>query len=305
MALTTRLNYSEIEIHNEIMSTDVYLFASSEKFSKKEIKKDLEQGIEMFRSFEKRFSRFIENNELFVFNNSANLTTSGDLFEMLVLCKKFYKKTNGFFNPTIINTLINSGYSKNVQMLNDKIFSMDEILVDEKSKQISKPIDLNIDLGGIGKSFIVKRVSEFLSIKYDNYCVNAGGDMYLSGKDTLNNYPYWAIRIEDLETPTLIVRNKGICTSGINRRKWVLNGQAKNHLIDPFKMDSVQNEIVTATVVSSDVVEADVYAKCLVLMGLKNAQDFSKDKNIASVIMTKGEEVFISSKAKKYVWKEN
>lgn len=305
MALTTRLNYSEIEINNEIMSTDVYLFASSEKFSKKEIQNDLEQGIKMFKSFEKRFSRFIENNELFAFNNSENLTISDYLFEMLILCKKYYKETNGFFNPTIINTLINSGYSKSVQILNDKVFSMDEIRVDEKNKQISKPIDLSIDLGGIGKSFIVKKVSEFLSSKYDNYCVNAGGDMYLSGIDTLNNYPYWAIRIENLETPTLIVNNMGICTSGVNRKKWILNGQSKNHLIDPFKNESVQNEIITATVVSGDVVKADVYAKCLVLMGLKNAQDFSQNKDIASVIITKDGGIFISSKAKKYVWKED
>lgn len=165
-----------------------------------------------------------------------------------------------------------------------------------------------IDLGGIGKGYVVEKLAEKMSKKYENFCIELGGDMYLGGVDKENDYPYWAIEIQNpfdvpIEMPTLIVQNLAIATSGINKRNWNKNGGIKNHLIDSLSKKSVDNNIVCVTVIAENAVNADVYAKTILILGEKAGAKFAKDYDINAIFVLNSKKLVYTNNAKKYIYK--
>lgn len=311
--------FVEKEVKNEIMATDVYIGIASETANDRDLKEAIKVVFDEIRSFEKRFSRFIPNNELAQFNVPANeVHISADLLEMLKFSKYYYEKTDGIFDICILETLLKEGYRKSKtkdfydpgsEELPESEYSISNIKIDELTSTVIKPKNLTIDLGGIGKGYIVKKVAEMLCIANENFIVDAGGDMYVAGKDLKHKYDYWAVDIENpLDSSeslaTLMVSNKGVATSGVNKRKWLKNNEVKNHIIDTRTNASVENRVVTVTVVSDSAVESDVYAKSLLVMGREEGLKFSEANKLASFFIEKDLKFYMSPEMEKYVWKK-
>jgi thiamine biosynthesis lipoprotein len=310
--------FAEKEVKNEIMATDVYVCIADPSIEVKQLLFEIDSAFDLFRDFEEKFSRFIPNNELYTFNNSGGeVTVSEELFEMLEIAKEYFAITKGVFDITILPILLEEGYvtskkdgflSKNSNANLNKSYTMNDLILNKKYLTVNKPLDLNIDLGGIGKGFIVNKVAKVLSKNFENYIVDAGGDMYVSGKNLKHNYDYWAI---DIESPadsneslyTLMLSNKGVATSGINKRKWTHLGKEKNHLIDIKKSGSVCNNLLTNTIVSDSVIEADILAKSLLIMGLEDGLKFATDNNLAACFIDKDNKSYLSTEMENYVWK--
>jgi thiamine biosynthesis lipoprotein len=314
----------EKEIKQQIMSTDVYICLSSEDYPENVISKDIDNVISELKDFERRFSRFLPDSEVSYLNKSEQIKVSDEFFEMLSISKKYLKLTKGLFDPAILVYLINEGYvvgkqygykkdpnDKSFNRGSDKVaeYSFDQVKLDKNSKIVKKPKDLMIDLGGIGKGYIVDKISEDLKNKYWDFCISVGGDMYLGGKDIKNSYDYWAIEIEDpfdsgQEMPTLLLNNMAVATSGIYKRKWTLDGKQKHHIIDPVTKRSSETDMVSATVVGNDVTFCDILSKSLIIMGLEKAIDYCENNNISAVFVDKDKKVIVNDGVKKYVWKD-
>ncbi|MFC1722283.1 FAD:protein FMN transferase, partial [Patescibacteria group bacterium] len=270
------------EVKKEIMATDIYVGVIGEKSEEEKINNKINECFVIFKEFEKRFSRFIKNNELDKFNNSSGkIQVSDDLYEILKLSLQFYRTTKGVFDISIYPYLLNEGYvlsSKDgyigeTYYYNEKLVALEKLKL-HKNCIVEKPENLIIELGGIGKGFIINKVKEFLKNKYRNFVVDAGGDIFYSGKDLVNGYKYWVCEIQspfNESTPieTLTLSNKAIATSAINKRKWLQKGALKNHIIDPKTSKSISNEIASITVISSSIINADIMAKTLLIMGLE------------------------------------
>lgn len=300
------------------MATDVFIKVLDTHISASKIDTDVNQCIEYLKSFQDKFSRFIEGNELSSFNNSGgNIKVSDELFEMLQLSIYYNQKTNGCFDISILNDLKNEGYvtSKNNGFIDDSTYQKTKNsafenlkIVDEKSHIVNKPKDLKVDLGGIGKSYAIKHIADFLLKQYTNFIIDIGGDIYVHGCNVEEGYDYWAIGIENpkdknQELVTLCLKNAAVATSGINRRNWISNGVKKNHIINPFLHVSVGEELLTASVASANIIEADVVAKSLLIMGLKQASKYVSDNKTASVLIDSQLKIYISDKMEQYVWK--
>lgn len=317
--MSATIHFLQKEIKTAIMSTDVYVGIASNNSDNSilpEINKDLDHCFAMFSDFEQKYSRFIKDNELYAFNLASGwIDVSPELCELLQLATKYYQYTSGIFDISVYKKLIAEGYD---QSFKDKssIKYESEIgesnLIDLKfaAGKVYKPKDLLIELGGIGKGYIVKKVTEFLSQKYHNFVVDAGGDIYFSGVDVKNGYNYWA---SDLEHPldvnktllTLVVSNKGVATSGINKRKWIKNHEQKNHLINPKTGQSVTGNILSVTVVADDIVFADIMAKTLLIMGQKNGLKFCEQQKIAALFVDTDANLFLSHAINQYVWQSS
>lgn len=316
---TSPLLVSEKKVQNEIMSTDVFVKVcdNTGKFTSREVDKDVDACFTMFSDFEKKYSRFLKNNALADFNSSekTDLSKDTDLLNMISLSQKYSQMTGGVFDITILPDLINEGYeiskkegyrAKSAKTAPNS-FSYKDIYIERTT--VTKPKGLKIDLGGIGKGYIIDKVSAFLRAKYTNFLVFAGGDIYFSGHDLVNNYEYWASDLENPKTNeegllTFTLSNKSIATSGINRRNWIKDGKTKNHLINPKTHQSVSGDIVSATVVSDTTTDADALAKSMVIMGTEKALDFSNKLKIATLIVDKNVGIHMSPEMEKYVWKE-
>ena len=312
------MNNFQKEIKNEIMATDVFICVIDETSQKSEIKESIDEAFELFRVFESRFSRFLTDNELISFNKAeGDVKISDDLAEMIEKSLYFYSLTSGAFDISILPNLLNEGYNvskkKGYYKKDSEVFQpsskITNLILDKQNKAAKKPEGLKIDLGGIGKGYAIDKVSDFLGKKYKNFIVNAGGDIYASGRDLKNDYPYWAIDIENpLEAGELVdvlmISNKGVATSGVNRRKWLKNGEMKNHIIDPETGKSISDDLLSVTVVANSATEADALAKSLLIMGVREGVRFCDDRSIAAYFIDKNLKVTKSSRINKYVWEE-
>ena len=84
--------------------------------------------------------------------------------------------------------------------------------------------------------------------------------------------PDWVIGLEDPLQPDhdlaiLHVAPGAVATSTITKRKWQYNGRSQHHLIDPRTGQPAITEWLSVTVWASQAVEAEVYAKAVLIGG--------------------------------------
>jgi len=311
---------AERAFKNKIMTADVYIALSSDTVSQNVIAKDLDTAIKMLKVFEKNYTRFTADSELATLNKSAKMVVSDELLEIITLAKEYYSKTEGLFDPTILIALLKEGYdvSKNAGFYSAKPrtdkntiqHTFDQVVIDRNSNSITKPASLLIDLGGIGKGYIIDKVAAFLKDSYSDFCVSLGGDMYLAGVDRQKSFPYWAIEIDNptltksMETPTLLGKDVAIATSGVNKRTWNVANQSKNHIIDPRTGRSAQNSLASVTVIGHTTIYADIMAKILLILGIEKGLEYCQNTKVPAVFITKSSEIFFSDEVKNYVWKD-
>ena len=308
----------EKSLHREIMATDIYFCISSDKYAKEQIEGDIDEAICKLKDFERRFSRFDSESELSQFNNSSTFKASQEFIDLLNRSLKYYLKSEKIFNPALLPILLKEGYihsfydmdQKSDQVINSDgyNYNFEDIKINIQTNVVTKPLNMKIDFGGIGKGYMVNKVSELLKEKYKDYCIDLGGDMFLSGEDKQNKYPYWAIEIEnplldELEMPTLILKDKAIATSGINRRNWQRDNVTKNHIINNTQ-GSIDNDLLCVTVISDDCINCDIFAKVLLILGLKSGVKYSKDHNLAAIFVSKDQKLVINKSAQEFVWTE-
>ncbi|MEI8096774.1 MAG: FAD:protein FMN transferase [Candidatus Moraniibacteriota bacterium] len=300
---------TEHEEKGTIMKTDVFIKLFSDEYSKEEMQNDILHGFQMFRDFEARFSRFREQSELSLFNASEGGIVSEEFFLLMKACVHFHKLTGGIFDPCILPVLEKIGYKGSVLPVvsrNDGLFS--QLVFDEVNKTIQKPKDVFIDFGGIGKGYIVDKVADELSKKYTNGIVDAGGDIRAFGGDKEQALDYFAIDVEDFSDETkastmVVLPNSAIATSGINRRNWHYKGEKHHHIIDPVQKTSAKTDVIQVTVIAPYAVEADVFAKTLLILGLEKGMVFAEKNRIPALFVGEDKKITTNSLFQKYEWK--
>ncbi len=306
------------ERSERLLGTEVYVFLSDFGKTRSELENDLEKAFDFFHDFERQFSRFLPESELSCLNRSSEMVVSETLFEILSRAKEWREKTEGRFDVTLLPILEKEGYRFSWkeggageipnQSKQKELPSGGDFECTLKTRTIRKSVETKIDLGGIGKGYAVDRVTEMLLGKYRNGIVDAGGDMRLFGRDEENKYDGWAIEIESpLELSTslgyLVLRDNAVATSGRNRRKWHIAGEAKHHLIDPFRKESSRSDILQSTVIAKTAEEADVLAKSFLLLGFSVATRLIEEESVPAMLVREDGEIFQSTAFKSYVWK--
>lgn len=299
------------EIRGEIMRTDVYgeILCTAEERAAAEI--SLAGTFEEMRSFAERYSRFRRNNELWKLNRSPEYIVSEELFTLLEAALHFFGVTKGLFNPAILPALERTGYpGAYSEYLAHVSPSLDFGLVrlDRHRHTVSKPENLFIDLGGIGKGFIVDKVSHTLASRWEDTLVDAGGDICARGGNRRLHYPYWAIDIENAvhserALPTLMLRDCAVATSGSTRRHWSVAGERRHHLIDPATGTSVESALASVTVVAKNALSADVWAKTLFLASAEARANFIEEEHLAAGFLYQDGHFVSSPYLEPYVWK--
>jgi thiamine biosynthesis lipoprotein len=164
-----------------------------------------------------------------------------DAYAMLNLYKSLYKVTDGLVTPLIGQPLSDAGYDANYSFKPKKMhspLSWDEVIdFDESEIRLSKPALL--DFGAAGKGYLVDIIVELIrSAGITDFCVNAGGDMYYS----LSDLPTADVGLEHPTNDDEVVgiariKNRSICGSAGNRRKWA----NFNHILNPKTLSSPLN----------------------------------------------------------------
>lgn len=306
---TKRWKSAEYEERGTIMKTDVFIKLVSDVHTEEEMIMDIQLGFRAFREFAARFSRFKKESELSRFNASEGGAVSPELFSLLQASSRSHILTQGVFDPSILPALVEIGYggAEDQPSASAQPHSFEQLIFDETAQAVRKPKRLLIDLGGIGKGYIVDKVASRLMEKYEHGIVDAGGDMRIFGGDRGQDIDTWAIDVEnpfDATQPltTLLVTDCAVATSGISRKHWQKEGQKYHHLIDPFSGTSAETGMIQVTVIASQAIEADVFAKTLFILGLERGQKFASEKNIPALFVTADKKVIRNLLFQKYEW---
>jgi thiamine biosynthesis lipoprotein len=240
---------------------------------------------------EKRFSRFLPDSELSHLNRSAGqwISISEDLLDLLQQSLKFYKETNGLFDPSILPDLKRAGYDRSMDEVRARPEvdsplastrtprpALDEIDIDLARSRVRLPRGMELDFGGIAKGWIVEKTAALLGEYTDaGACaVNAGGDMFFTGQPT--GQEDWAVHLEDPRNPAQMltevrVTSGAVATSSVGKRTWTQGGEKRHHLIDPRTGEPAQSEWLSVTVTAPSLLVAEVYAKVLLIGGSPEA----------------------------------
>ncbi len=190
-------------------------------------KKDFEKIFDYFRYVEEKFSTYKSTSETSQINQGLikEKDYSEDMKEVIRLCEETSRQTNGFF------TTVAS--------------------------------DLSFDPLGLVKGWAIYKASLILNnLGFNNYFIEAGGDIQTKGKNS--DGQCWAVGIRnpfkaEENIKIVYLSGQGIATSGTYSR-----GQ---HIINPLKPKSPITEIVSLTVIGPNIYEADRYATAAFAMG--------------------------------------
>jgi thiamine biosynthesis lipoprotein len=237
-----------------------------------------------FDGWENSISRFRKNSELSRLNQSEGkfFYLSSETWDVLQLSLKNEKDSNGLITAGVLDTLYALGYDQTFDAIN--LFSSnvlnnelntqnisDQILIRPNERGVLLPPGLHLDFGGVGKGWACNQVLTKLS-SLGPTLVDTGGDIAISGTPEGNRY--WIIGIENPTDPKeeitqVAITNCGIATSGRNKRKWNRNGIEYHHLIDPRTNTSTDTDVLSATVIATDVIQAEFGAKMINILGSK------------------------------------
>lgn len=302
------------------LGTEVEFYLQSD--TKRDFEADLAELEKIVSDFEAAFSRFILTSELSVFNQSSgSFWSSEEFIDILLEARNFYHLTKGIFNPSILPNLERIGYDKTFSLLEAdsakaivsqeyKNNNFDLINIDTESNLITKPADLKIDLGGIGKGYIVDvLVKNIVDKGYKNFWISAGGDMYLSGvnekKELYKVGVQNPLKLDKDIASILVIDDKmAVATSGVAKRQWKREGKTYNHVIDPRTGTSVNNDVLAVTVISDKAIKSDVFAKTILILGREEGLKFiNNQKNCEALIIDKNLEFSLSENMNKYLTK--
>lgn len=240
------------------------------------VQKLFSQCEEMCGVFDVLYSRFRSDSLVCeLYGRTGIVTVPKELVEMLRLYERLTFATNGSITPTIGVALEDSGYDANYSLrIRDekrRIPSFHEALtiVDDETIEIHEPVLL--DLGALGKGYLIDRLFEFLELAgVQRFLVNGSGDIRYKGNGT----PI----VAGLEHPhdtsqaigTFTLTDGALCASATNRRAW---GDGLNHYINPATGDSPQ-EIIATWVYAKTAAEADGLSSALFFVSSEQLRAF-------------------------------
>lgn len=264
-----------------LMWTDITITINSNKNPLQ----DIYDGFSIFYSLENEFSRFSDKSDLSLLNISKTLELSDRFIEVLNLSYDIYNKTNKYFNPlvNVKNIWYSSDFKKWVfEKTNDDInLDFDKVAIIWNFVTLKN--DQNLDLWWIVKGYCVDLVSDFLHGKwYNDFIINAGWDIFLSGNNT-----YWKTPIVWIDSPfntaeifaTIEIKDKSVSTSWTYKRKWELDNEKYHHILTP-DTNKNNNEIISITLISDKCYVSDSYATACIAMWIEKSLEFLKNENI-------------------------
>lgn len=269
------------------MGTDVELFLAGGSGAHEH----LETAEAELRRLETVFSRFLPDSELSRLNRTRSRQVSGELFEVVESALAAREATGGRFDPTVHDALVVAGYDRTF----DDVGSARSraavsrcggaVRVDVASRRIDLAPGVHLDLGGIAKGYAVDRICELLA-EHGSCLVNAGGDLAVDRLLGGEPWPIAVERPEEAEPLVVALADGGLATSGTDRRRWLQEGRERHHLIDPRTSEPVETDLLRVTAAGASAVEAEIWAKALLLVGEREAAAEAGARRIPCVLVT-------------------
>ncbi|WP_066061908.1 FAD:protein FMN transferase [Neobacillus soli] len=260
----------------DAMNTTFYFSVTSCKITNW---KEVMQG--WVRYVETEWSRFRANNELGQLNQlevGEKVNISPPLFDVLQRAEDYRRKTHNLFSPYLLPQMQFHGYkdtfpfeqSQFIERAAPPMYNKETspFLFAQNTSTVTRAAEGQIDLGGIGKGYTVQAAARWLKDigEVAAGMVDGGGDITVWS----NGCKEWKIGVahpfqNKIDIAKLHLKNGSIATSNIIYRSWMHGDEKKHHIINGRTGLPANNNMIQATVISDNCLDAEVGAKlCLI-----------------------------------------
>lgn len=222
----------------EALGTTWYLEVFEELLEEK--KEIIRSEIAMLlTSFGAQYSRFKKDSLLNELNTKRSISYDEHLAKMLTLGEEAYIQSDGNFNLFVKDALEQKGYGEknNTGLAQEN----ENTLPSKENKRVVITRDtitllgnLSVDLGGIGKEYLLDHIASLLknTYKVEQFLLNGGGDMYAThfsgaGIEVYMQHP----EKSDEVIGSLILKNQAFCSSSSFVRSWSYGDSKRNHFV--------------------------------------------------------------------------
>ena len=215
---------------------------------------------------------------------------------------EYFNHIDSVFNTFIENSeisKINRGEIKETQWSNEmkEVIALCEKTHQETHGYFNHKKAGLIDPLGIVKGWALERASETLRKKrFTNFYIDAGGDIQAEGVNAANEP--WKVGIRNPfnrfeNVKILALSNCGVATSGTYIRG--------NHIYNPYNLQSAIPDVVSLTVIGTNVYEADRFATAAFAMGKDGIYFVEKTNGIEGYVIDKRGKATYTSGFEQYV----
>ena len=270
------LNYKRIQ--GDALGTTYQVIVQSES-NASEIKQSIDSIFEVVNN---SMSTYRSNSIISRVNQSQNsVKVDRHFIEVFKKSQQIWKLSNGYFDPTagsIVN-LYGMGPDINIQSINkykiDSVMQyvgLNKVYLNQQNYVVKANENIYIDFNAIAKGYSVDLIKDLLiSINSNNFLIEVGGELITMGVNEKNKK--WKVAIQnpvDLNSyySEITLDGMSLATSG-NYRKFRVDsetGVRYAHIVNPINGESMSNNILSASVITSSCIEADAWATSLMLM---------------------------------------
>ncbi len=246
-----------------------------------------------------------ENSELYRLNHGGSGDVSPETAELVSFALDISEKSGGALDPTIYPVLAAWGFTteeKRVpseEELSRLLELVDHRFVDVRGNTITLGDGMMLDLGAVAKGAASDEAAEILRKNgVKSALVNLGGSIMTIG--TKPDGKEWRIAVKDPmgdgSIGVLELSDLAAVTSGMYERYFVdEDGTLYGHIIDPKNGYPVNNELLSATIVSPDGRLCDALSTAVFVLGTDRAEELRRQiGGFDMLLITRSGEVIVT-----------
>lgn len=272
-------------IHNEGKTQGTYYSATYLQPDGIDLQSKIEEKL---RQFDFSLSTYNPSSIISQINRNVDSIRTDDFFdEMYGMAREVSEKTNGAFDITVGPLVHAWGFGSGNQK-RDKDPNISQILPNigykkiklENKKIIKENPSIQLDASALAQGLstdVIARLLEENGCK--EYMIEIGGEVFCKGLNPKGEK--WRIGIDkpidgpsntSQEFQTIVsISGVAINTSGNYRQFYYRDGKKYTHEIDPRSGYPVQHNLLSATVVAPNCMQADAYATAFMVLGVDSA----------------------------------
>jgi FAD:protein FMN transferase len=237
----------------------------------------VERAFGWFRRIEECCTRFEPQSEVMQLTAQVGIPVpvSAVLYESVQFALAVAQESGGAFDPTVGYTMETHGFNREyrtgetirTQLEPGGPVSYRDVRLDPDRRTITLLRQLILDLGAVAKGLAIDLAVRELR-RFENFAVDAGGDLYLGGCSP-DGEP-WSVGIRHPRRDnelifSLPVSNRAVCTSGDYERQSHTGGKG-HHILNPRTGVSAP-DVASVTVVAPTAMLADALATAAFVLG--------------------------------------
>lgn len=252
-------------------------------------------------------STYQKGSEISVFNSLTpghSLTLSSEFATVVGFALQVAERSEGAFDPTVGPLVRAWGFGAKAKSRKDAPAGNElqallarvgykKLKFNPKTRWLTRGGPLELDLSAVAKGYGVDVVQALLIEQgYANHMVEIGGEVCVSGKPDSSRA--WKIGIEApsqgassaREVLKVLQLDAGcLATSGDYRSYLELDGQKRQHTIDPRTGESVRNGVASVSVLAKSAMQADAWATAMMVMGSDKALALAKAEGMEIMVI--------------------